>query len=55
MPPVAASTKDGYAVIAHDGIGLKKMVGVSLAGNIYQGAVSLIENNNTQLLPGRHV
>ncbi|CAA90069.2 MoaB/Mog domain-containing protein [Caenorhabditis elegans] len=41
MPPVAASTKDGYAVIAHDGIGLKKMVGVSLAGNIYQGAVEI--------------
>ena len=33
LPPFPASMKDGYAVIAADGPGLKKVLGVSIAGS----------------------
>lgn len=33
LPPFPASMKDGYAVIAADGLGRRKVVGVSIAGS----------------------
>ena len=40
MPRTRVSTKDGYAIIANDGSSTKTVIGVSLAGAIYDGVVS---------------
>ncbi|KAK6042448.1 MoeA region [Cooperia oncophora] len=40
VPEVRTSIKDGYAVIASDPIGLRKVVGSSTAGSPYPGLVS---------------
>jgi len=34
LPPFPASIKDGYAVIASDGIGLREVIGFSNAGTV---------------------
>ncbi|KAF1747067.1 hypothetical protein GCK72_023526 [Caenorhabditis remanei] len=39
MPRTRVSTKDGYAIIANDGSSTKTVIGVSLAGAIYDGVL----------------
>ncbi|EGT59352.1 CBN-MOC-1 protein [Caenorhabditis brenneri] len=39
MPPTRVSTKDGYAVIANDGKSTKTVIGVSLAGSVFDGVL----------------
>uniref|UniRef100_A0A1I7U0N2 MoCF_biosynth domain-containing protein n=1 Tax=Caenorhabditis tropicalis TaxID=1561998 RepID=A0A1I7U0N2_9PELO len=39
MPPARVSTKDGYAIIANDGKRNKLVIGVSLAGSVYDGVL----------------
>ncbi|UMM39826.1 hypothetical protein L5515_016713 [Caenorhabditis briggsae] len=39
MPRTRVSTKDGYAVVAHDGAKIKAVIGVSLAGSVYNGVL----------------
>lgn len=46
FPPFRASIKDGYAVIAADGIGARKMISSALAGF----DVRVIKSNNINRL-----
>lgn len=39
MPPTRVSTKDGYAVVANDGKQTKSVIGVSLAGSVFDGVL----------------